>query len=67
MRNVMGLSGFEPPTLRLSGVRSDQLSYRPTPAASAPERLARSFKTGKQQLGSTAIDLRCSATPKGGE
>ncbi len=25
----MGLSGLEPPTSRLSGVRSDQLSYRP--------------------------------------
>ena len=26
----MGLSGLEPPTSRLSGVRSNQLSYRPT-------------------------------------
>ena len=25
----VGLGGFEPPTLRLSGVRSNQLSYRP--------------------------------------
>ena len=25
----MGLGGFEPPTSRLSGVRSNQLSYRP--------------------------------------
>ena len=25
----VGLSGLEPPTSRLSGVRSDQLSYRP--------------------------------------
>ena len=28
--NVVGLSGLEPPTSRLSGVRSNQLSYRPT-------------------------------------
>ena len=26
---MVGLSGLEPPTSRLSGVRSDQLSYRP--------------------------------------
>jgi hypothetical protein len=27
---VVGLGGFEPPTSRLSGVRSNQLSYRPS-------------------------------------
>ncbi len=27
----MGLGGFEPPTSRLSGVRSNQLSYGPMP------------------------------------
>ncbi len=26
---MVGLSGFEPPTSRLSGVRSNQLSYSP--------------------------------------
>ena len=26
----MGLSGLEPPTSRLSGVRSNRLSYKPT-------------------------------------
>ena len=29
---IMGLSGLEPPTSRLSGVRSNRLSYRPIPA-----------------------------------
>ena len=27
--SVVGLGGFEPPASRLSGVRSNQLSYRP--------------------------------------
>ncbi len=29
-RKLVGLSGFEPPTSPLSGVRSNQLSYKPT-------------------------------------
>ena len=28
---LMGLSGLEPPTSRLSGVRSNRLSYKPVP------------------------------------
>ena len=31
----MGLGGLEPPTLRLSGVRSNHLSYRPVRPRSA--------------------------------
>ena len=31
-QNLVGPSGFEPPTSPLSGVRSNQLSYRPTRA-----------------------------------
>ena len=34
---VVGLGGLEPPTSRLSGVRSNQLSYRPTPRGDAEE------------------------------
>ena len=34
----MGLGGLEPPTSRLSGVRSNQLSYRPTPRNAAEAR-----------------------------
>ena len=30
-RRLVGSSGFEPPTSRLSGVRSNQLSYEPIP------------------------------------
>jgi hypothetical protein len=33
----VGLGGLEPPTSRLSGVRSNQLSYRPTPRCDAAE------------------------------
>src|SRR4030095_5555322 len=35
--SVVGLGGLEPPTSRLSGVRSNQLSYRPTPGNHAEE------------------------------
>ena len=34
LRNMVGLSGFEPLTSRLSGGRSNQLSYRPIPSRS---------------------------------
>ena len=30
---LVGLGGLEPPTSRLSGVRSNHLSYRPRPAS----------------------------------
>ena len=34
---MVGLGGLEPPTSRLSGVRSNQLSYRPTPRVDTEE------------------------------
>ena len=37
---LVGLSGLEPPTLRLSVVRSSQLSYRPVLVLPASSRLA---------------------------
>src|SRR5690606_40015133 len=39
MRKVVGLSGLEPLTSRLSGVRSDQLSYRPRHSLKTEERI----------------------------
>ena len=35
-RRVVGLGGFEPPTSPLSGVRSNQLSYRPESGSAEP-------------------------------
>ena len=42
---LVGLSGFEPPTSPLSGVRSNQLSYKPTYSASADYALF-NFRSG---------------------
>jgi hypothetical protein len=57
-RSLVGLGGLEPPTSRLSGARSSQLSYRPREAGCAKREnpiisiqsvkepsLARPFKT----------------------
>ena len=35
-RSMVGLGGLEPPTSRLSGVRSNHLSYRPAPPEIIP-------------------------------
>ena len=35
--NPVGLSGLEPPTSRLSGVRSNRLSYKPSVVFRRPE------------------------------
>ena len=62
----MGLGGLEPPTSRLSGVRSNHLSYRPGKEVSGSiepttpnefkERTARPFKT-RQQAQSASNEL----------
>jgi hypothetical protein len=48
---VVGLGRFELPTSRLSGVRSDQLSYRPSPGSDSLETESRM----------PTINLRCRA------
>ena len=48
MRDFMGLSGLEPLTSRLSGVRSNQLSYRPEPKVDPVS--TQSFKIREQLI-----------------
>ena len=48
-QTLVGLGGFEPPTSRLSGGRSNQLSYRPAPRGRG-SKLALGF--GLQKLNS---------------
>ena len=62
---VVGLGGFEPPTSPLSGVRSNQLSYRPVrmrvraaPGRRAPARFRLVFKT--KLVGTSAGLCSCS-------
>jgi hypothetical protein len=54
----VGRGGFEPPTSPLSGVRSNQLSYRPA----RPE-LAIKAAGGKSQLRQTARKFPCELYP----
>ena len=48
---MVGLSGFEPLTSRLSGVRSNQLSYRPVPSNKRPV-------VSQNQTAPERVDLR---------
>ena len=41
----MGLSGLEPPTSRLSGVRSNRLSYKPSRKCSGSHLLSRAVSS----------------------
>ena len=49
---VVGLGGFEPPTSPLSGVRSNQLSYRPILASSAAANVDRNQRLTGSKKGS---------------
>ena len=65
---LVGLGGLEPPTSRLSGARSSQLSYRPSgfpsqrPILSKNRALARPLKTRQQALDSIAETLTWSTS-----
>ena len=57
---LVGLGGFEPPTSPLSGVRSNQLSYRPARMRSGPRPSARSARCRpvvKTKLVGTSAEL----------
>ena len=54
----MGLRGFEPLTSPLSGVRSNQLSYRPTPLPPAAIPEGTGCRVGASRLRHTAALLR---------
>src|SRR5512136_1453135 len=59
-RRMVGLSGFEPLTSRLSGGRSNQLSYRPTPRSN-PELVREGSLTSehKKKRSDQDISLFC--------
>ena len=54
----MGLGGLEPPTSRLSGVRSNQLSYRPTPRCNAAESSPKRWRPPPQPFSDPVPDRR---------
>ena len=51
----LGLSGLEPPTSRLSGVRSNRLSYKPIPSGSRLK-----METERFELLTPCLQGRCS-------
>ena len=55
---MVGLGGIEPPTSRLSGVRSNQLSYRPTPITRALSPLNAEYDAYLKKTHCLAIDRR---------
>ncbi len=67
-RRMVGLSGFEPLTSRLSGGRSNQLSYRPTPRPN-PELVRERSLTSehKKKRSDQDVFLFCRNLLKGGD
>ena len=56
----MGLSGLEPPTSRLSGVRSNRLSYKPSQKYNSNKKLIAIVETKRFELSTPCLQGRCS-------
>ena len=56
---LMGLSGLEPPTSRLSGVRSNRLSYKPSVVSDA-RKFSFRMETKRFELSTPCLQGRCS-------
>ena len=57
--SLMGLSGLEPPTSRLSGVRSNRLSYKPSVVSDA-RKFSFRMETKRFELSTPCLQGRCS-------
>ena len=56
---LVGLSGLEPPTSRLSGVRSNRLSYKPSVVSDA-RKFSFRMETKRFELSTPCLQGRCS-------
>jgi hypothetical protein len=64
--SLVGLSGLEPPTSRLSGVRSNQLSYKPVCYPSLKPTASKEYSVDKKvYLVSTDLRLAALSLPFG--
>ena len=66
---VVGLSGLEPPTSRLSGARSNQLSYKPMQLDSQVSHLLYPYATFRRifRFPRSSPDFACRCLPAGGD
>ena len=62
MQVMVGLSGFEPLTSPLSGVRSNQLSYRPTPLRPAAIPKGTGCHAGREPAQAHSLQHICAAS-----